>query len=114
MKKSIAVDFDGVIHNYSQGWQNGMLYDVPVDRVAETLGKLKRKGYNIIIFTTRLNPKFDIINKGVRNVRKDIEDWLRKYDIPYDELTNNKPAAIAYIDDRAIRFTNWKDILNYF
>lgn len=114
MRKSIAIDFDGVIHKYSTGWQNGMLYDGPIEGAKNTIDRLKRKGYKIIIFTVRLNPMFDIINKGVRNVRRDIEDWLAKHSIYYDELTNNKPPAIAYIDDKAIRFTNWKDILNYF
>lgn len=29
-KKTIVFDFDGVIHRYSKGWQNGSIYDKPV------------------------------------------------------------------------------------
>ena len=30
------------------------------------------------------------------------------------KVVGGKPKAHWYIDDRAIRFTNWKDIKNYF
>lgn len=114
MKKTIAIDFDGVIHRYSEGWEDGSIYDEPIEGAREAIRRLKRKGFKIVIFTTRLNPKFNEINEGVRNCYQDIYNWLKKHLIEFDELTNNKPPAIAYIDDRAIRFTNWKDILNYF
>ena len=29
-------------------------------------------------------------------------------------ITNKKFAAVAYIDDRALRFTNWRDMRQYF
>ena len=38
---------------------------------------------------------------------------LIDYDIPYDKITNKKVGGII-IDDKAIRFTNWRDMLNYF
>jgi hypothetical protein len=63
-----------------------------------------------VIFTTRLNPEFD---GDVEWKKLQIVAWLNKYNIPFDEVTNNKPKAMCYIDDRAIRFTNWKDISNY-
>ena len=28
--KRIMIDFDGVLHRYSKGYQNGNLYDIPV------------------------------------------------------------------------------------
>jgi hypothetical protein len=37
-------------------------------------------------------------------------DWLSKYGIKdcVKEVTSEKPRAIAYIDDKAIRFESWK------
>ena len=100
-QKTIAVDFDGVIHRYSKGWNDGSCYDEPVMGALEALNKLKRKGYRIIVFTARR----DI--DGIVAWFDDHAGWC-------PEITNTKPIAIAYIDDRAIRFTNWKDMLNYF
>ena len=101
MQKTIAIDFDGVIHKYSKGWKDGACYDDPMEGSLEALNRLKRKGYNIVIFTARE----DI---GA------VQWWFEDHAGWVPEVTNRKPIAIAYIDDRGIRFTNWKDILNYF
>jgi len=99
--RTIAIDFDGVIHKYSKGWQNGEIYDKPVEGAINTIKQLQLK-YKIVIFTVRDN--FD-----------DIRKWLTLNGIEnLPEVTNKKPVAIAYIDDRGIRFTNWNDIINYF
>ena len=112
MKKTIAIDFDGPIHKYSKGWQDGKIYDEPVEGALEAMAELYHKGYEIVIFTTR---------EDIREV----DYWIDKQcdkcfavtseqrELKY-EVTNKKPPAIAYIDDRGIRFTNWKDMLNYF
>ncbi len=98
--KTIAIDFDGVIHKYSKGWQDGVIYDDLMDDAKEVIDELTKKGFKCVVFTAResLLP---------------VKEWLitHKLDLP---VTNKKPPAIAYIDDRGIRFTNWKDIKNYF
>jgi len=44
--------------------------------------------------------------------RKDgVEDWLKKYEIPYDEIRYGKPPACFIIDDRAVHHTGWRDTL---
>lgn len=113
MKRTIAVDFDGVIHKYSAGWHDGSIYDSAVERAFSSLIKLQ-ENYEVVIFTTRKDHdairnwmlreiKFEIISKAIAT--KFIEEI---------KITNEKPLAFAYIDDRAIRFINWKDTLNYF
>lgn len=100
-KNRILVDFDGVIHKYSERFKDGSIYDPPIEGTAEAIKKLQEEGYEVVIFTARPNIE-------------DISDWLKKWGIPELEITDRKMPAIAYIDDRGIRFTNWKDILNYF
>ncbi|GAI89623.1 unnamed protein product [marine sediment metagenome] len=112
-KKTIAIDFDGVIHKYSKGWQDGEIYDEPVEGALEAIVELLIKGYKVSIFTTREHPavvKNWIIDKMYKC--KEIEG--KPFYQENFEVTNKKPIAIAYIDDRGIRFTNWKDMLNYF
>jgi hypothetical protein len=51
--KTIAIDFDGVIHKYSKGWQNGEIYDEVVDKSIEAINALCEHGYSVVIFSTR-------------------------------------------------------------
>lgn len=109
MKKTIAIDFDGVVHKYSKGWQDGEIYDEPVEGALKAMVELYNKDYEIVIFTTR---------EEDGSINRWIAEQYHKY-FPNQEIfafrvTNKKPPAIAYIDDRGIRFTNWKDMLNYF
>lgn len=108
MNKTIAVDFDGVIHRYSNGWQGGVIYDPPVEGAFEAIRKLLKEGYNVVIHTTRADTPERI---------QDVIDWLVTHgaeDLTPLEITATKPKAIVYIDDRAVRFTNWDDIRKLF
>lgn len=102
---TLAIDFDGVIHKYSKKWHDGTIYDEPVEGVKEALGKLKKAGYRVIIFTARLD-------------RAAIQYWMIENGMEkgayWDEITNMKIPARVYIDDRGLRFLNWKDTLHYF
>ena len=40
-KKSISIDFDRVIHKYSEGWKDGTIYDEPVDGAIEAIKRLQ-------------------------------------------------------------------------
>lgn len=119
-KKTVAIDFDGVIHKYSKGWQNGTIYDGPVKGVHEALMTLM-KDYAVYIFTTR--NALDVVNWMNINFWGNGEMGFKTVLIPEDMkfwqgtelgVSNRKLPAIAYIDDRGIRFTNWKDMMNYF
>lgn len=108
-KKSICIDFDGVIHEYNS-WNNGQLNPKAVEGAKEAIDHLKDK-YKIIIFTTRACKKYNI-NPTSKYLVEKIKIWLKDHDIYYDDITSDKIGAIAYIDDKAIRFeNNWNDIL---
>jgi 5'(3')-deoxyribonucleotidase len=109
-KKTIAIDFDGVIHRYSRGWHDGSCYDNAVKGAIKAIIKLINKDYHIVIFSTRADSEERIIGMKSWFASKGLhEEYLSII-----EITNKKPNAIAYIDDRGIRFTNWTDMLNYF
>ena len=117
-QETIVVDFDGVIYKYEKGWQNGILDEEPIPDTQEALKKLNEKGFRIVLLTARLHPIYATTDFLYTNIKNDITAWLSKHGIfggsHYHEITNNKPPAICYIDDRAIRFTTWKDISKYF
>jgi DNA-binding LacI/PurR family transcriptional regulator len=108
---TIAVDFDGVIHGYSEGYKDGSIYDDPVTGVAEAMRKMKEDGHKIYIFTTRTNKLFHKKDQG--DQIEGIKAYMKKHDIPYDKIwTFGKPMADVFIDDRAIGFRgDWKETL---
>ena len=115
---TVAVDFDGVIHRYSRGWADGSIYDRPIDGAFNALRSLMRD-HAVFVHTTR---KPSQVARWIeRQTGYDIEPahgWLamppwRKF---WNELgillvTNRKLPAIAYVDDRAIRFRSWDQVL---
>lgn len=61
--KTIAIDFDGVIHKYSKGWKDGSIYDEPIKGSIDAINHLFESGYNVFIFSTR---KSNTIAKWLR------------------------------------------------
>ena len=107
---NIGIDFDGVIHKCSKGYYDGTIYDTPVDGVREALQALSEK-HTVIVYTCKARK-----DRGLVNGKTGIElvwDWLRLHDLEQyvSKVTAEKPRAIAYIDDKAIRFTNWQECL---
>ena len=105
-RKTLAIDFDGVLHEYRNFEAPS---GKPVPGAVEAWYKLYNAGYNLVVFTCR---------KDLDSVREWMHrhfDFKRNIGHFYEpEITNIKPMAIVYIDDRAIRFTNWDDIRKYF
>lgn len=87
MKKTICVDFDGVLNEYN-GYEEDNLGE-PLTGSKEFIKELRRK-YKVVILTSRL--------------KKQVIDWLNNNSFPNIKVTNRKVPAVAYIDDRAIQF----------
>jgi trehalose-6-phosphatase len=113
-RKVVCIDFDGTIHLYTKGWYDSSIYDPPTKGAREALRKLVANGYKVIIFTTRLNPE---VNEDVNLEKNKISKWFAENGFEkgkhYHDITAIKPIADAYIDDKAIRFTNWEDTLKH-
>ena len=107
----IGIDFDGVIHANSKGYYDGTIYDTPIPGSYEGLKTLSEK-YTLILFTTKAKP-----DRGLINGRPTIEliwEWLDKYDLSQfiSKVTSEKPRAVVYIDDKAIKFDTWTDCID--
>ena len=79
----------------------------PITEVVEKLKEYHRQGFTIVINTSRnmrtYQGNIGAINKNTLPI---IIDWLRRHDIPYDELYVGKPWCGFegfYVDDKAIR-----------
>lgn len=102
--KRIVIDIDDTLSvTYNGDYKNS----IPVIPVVETLRKYKDAGYIITLFSAR-NMRTHNRDIGKINVHTLplIMDFLKKYDIPYDEIIMGKPWAGKggfYVDDRAIR-----------
>jgi hypothetical protein len=112
---TVAVDFDGVIHAYSKGWQDGSIYDEPLPGAIAALRALMET-YAVVIHTTRDPAPVArwLIDRGIK------ADTWHSANPPesgffsergYVLVTRLKLPAVAYIDDRAIRFESWSQAL---
>lgn len=111
-RKTVAVDFDGVLHQYITPFSDPLtIADPPIPGALEWLDTVS-KVYNVAIFSTR-----NVTAHG----QKAIHDWLYKHmleifaepdvvDILYNRgvyFPTHKPPALIYIDDRGFRFSGF-------
>jgi len=103
----VGIDFDGVIHKNSKGFYDGTVYDIPVEGSYEALQTISKK-YKVIIFSAKARTDRMLINSktGIEL----IWEWLKKYDMAkfVEDVTSEKPRAVFYIDDKAIKFIDWE------
>lgn len=75
----------------------------PIEKNIKILRYLKMKGHYIIIHTARRMKTYGgNTGKIIADQGEIIQETLRKFEIPYDELYFGKPYADFYIDDLAI------------
>jgi len=109
---TLVLDFDGVIHDYREGWKNGEIYGQVTDGFIEWAAEAK-KFFRLMVFSSRSDS-----HKGIQPMK----DWLKlqiisnhwdrdgenkprlDIDIADFEFPIRKPAAFVTIDDRALTF----------
>jgi hypothetical protein len=113
LRRTIAVDFDGVIHSYERGWQDGTIYGTPLPGTMDALQKLYSNDWRIVIFTCRVQDlQGEIMPERVTAVLDWIDSHRDRHSFVIDEVTNKKPnSAVVFLDDRAVRFQNWEQAL---
>ena len=107
---NLGIDFDGVIHKNSKGFYDGTIYDDPIEGSYEALEKISKK-YTVIMFTAKAKPDRGLVNG--KTGTELVWEWLKKYkfDKYISKVTSEKPRAVAYIDDKAIKFNDWDSCL---
>ncbi len=107
---NIAIDFDGVLHKNSKGYHDGSIYDEVVDGAKDALEEIAKE-YTIIVYTAKARHDRGFIDG--KSGKQLVWEWLEKNNLDHliSKVTSEKPRAVAYIDDKAIEFSNWKDVL---
>lgn len=108
----ICIDLDGVICKLKQPHET--YADVePIEDSIEKIRALKEAGHYIIVYTARhMKTCQGNISMVIARIGQMTLEWLAKYEVPFDEILFGKPWADVYIDDNALRFTSWQNILD--
>jgi hypothetical protein len=105
----LCIDFDGVIHAYSKGWQDGTIYDDVVPGFFDWAVEAK-KVFRLVIYSSR-----SATSEGIDAMIQWLEIQLARrgpdgLSITDFEFASEKPPAWLTIDDRAICFKgDWTD-----
>ena len=102
--KRLIIDIDDTI---SQTLDGDYLNSLPHLPIIEKLHEYTQKGFEIVLFSSRNMRTFEG-NIGKINVHTlpIVIEWLKKHDVPYDEIIMGKPWCGFdgfYVDDKAIR-----------
>uniref|UniRef100_UPI003F4986ED hypothetical protein n=1 Tax=Streptosporangium sp. CA-235898 TaxID=3240073 RepID=UPI003F4986ED len=113
---TIGVDFDVPLHAYSRGWADGTIYDEPTPGGFDALRQLMAD-HAVFVFTARDTYQTALWLKGHGfDVQLDAAGsdgiWPKFWNTRDRILvTDRKLPAVAYIDDRGIRWTSWPQAL---
>lgn len=90
----MCIDLNGVLDTYA-GWTGQYENYAPRPGAREFLAALKEAGYSVVICTAQPSERL-----------AEVEAWFLEHDmLQFTTLiTNEKPPAEAYLDDKAVRF----------
>jgi hypothetical protein len=112
-KKTVLVDLDGVLADYSRGWQGIDHIGDPIPGAVEFVRRLSEFA-RVVIYTTRCKayPADQPGPDGAPEPCRDdsealafrVRTWLNRHGFTYDEVYTDqgKPFAAAIVDDRAV------------
>lgn len=110
----LCLDFDGVIHSYERGWQNGELYGSVTPGFWDWALKAE-KLFKLVIYSSRSGTEGEIAH---------MKEWLSDQweiykldfhpsvtEMPFFTFADRKPPAFLTVDDRCVCFKgNWNDL----
>ena len=112
-KPVLVLDFDGVVHSYTSGWEGAdVVSDPPVPGAIEFIQTALQR-LDVCIFSSRSGQDGGILamrswlwRHAGRQIPANVDHWTNEVRFPAE-----KPAAFLTIDDRAITFDGaWPDV----
>ena len=94
----IIIDIDGTICTEEKTYSRSLAK--PLRDAVSSVNALYDKGHTIIFYTARTWMEFEMTT-----------DWLNKNGFKYHQLVMGKPIGDIWIDDRALPFTNWEEVV---
>lgn len=109
----VLVDFDGTI----VPWGNLSDVPAPLPNVGEAMDLLRRHGFTIGIFTSRLSPTWHRSEgrdpeAGIAEQTQIVRTHLFAHNLPHDFITAEKVPAVLYLDDKAMRVNEDRPLLD--
>jgi hypothetical protein len=95
----ISIDLDGTLCDERPTFSRSLARVLPGAR--EAVDQLKSEGHRVILYTGRSWSEYEMTKA-----------WLDENHIQHDELIMGKPIVDCFIDDRAVRFSTWPEVLN--
>lgn len=107
-KPILCLDFDGVIHSYTSGWQGAAnITDPPVDGAMLWIERAVER-FRVHVYSSRSHQAggIDAMRGWLHmHLALELEDYARaKQVLNQIEWPQEKPPALVTIDDRAITF----------
>lgn len=101
-KPILCINFDGVIHHYSDGWRDGSIYDNVVPGFFDWAVRARDR-FQLVIYSLRttrdmerwLDSQLFIWKNGLVKASLNVSDFM---------FVHEKPPAFLTIDHRAIQF----------
>lgn len=110
----LCLDFDGVLHSYSSGWQGADVIPDPPNPGAILFLDRAVKKFTVQIYSSRSHQENGILAMQCwlrLQLHKFVDEALAEEIYAAIGWPTNKPPAMVTIDDRAIMFTGeWPTI----
>jgi hypothetical protein len=104
-QNTICIDFDGVIVDYSQGYQGPGIFGELIPGARDSICALKAQGWKVIIHTSRY--EIPLVSNHLKSVKVPFDEINKNSDVILG-MTAAKPVADIYLDDRAVEYNHEK------
>ena len=94
----LIIDLDGTICTEEKTYSRSLA--IPQKGAIDSINQLYEQGHTIIIYSARTWMEYEMTVA-----------WLKNNEVKYHQLIMGKPIGDYWIDDRAIRFESWDEVM---